>query len=176
MHKQDTLVIRPATASDTDNLAVLSIHVWLDTYAVQGIRRDYSQFVLAEFTPQAYEHMLDDPHTTILVYEHDDILQGFAVLKDATQCPNHTATIELTKLYVHAKWQGQGIGKALLEKTKAKASLEGYVELSLIVFADNTRAITLYEHSGFNRVKNIELEPHHLIPHEGGCILMKCAL
>ena len=108
-------MIRSATASDTDNLAVLSIHVWLDTYAVQGIRRDYSQFVLAEFTPQAYEHMLDDPHTTILVYEHDDILQGFAVLKDAAPCPNHTATIELTKLYVHAKWQGQGIGRALLE-------------------------------------------------------------
>ncbi len=71
---------------------------------------------------------------------------------------------------------GIGVGKELLRQTKIKASSEGYGELSLIVFSDNTRAIGLYEHNGFERVKNIELEQHKLIPHEGGCILMKCAL
>ncbi|WP_027951145.1 GNAT family N-acetyltransferase [Haliea salexigens] len=82
----------------------------------------------------------------------------------------------LDAMSVEEKYRGLGIGKALLEKTKVKASSEGYSELSLIVFADNTRAINLYEHSGFKRVKNIELQPHHLIPHEGGCILMNCVL
>lgn len=82
----------------------------------------------------------------------------------------------LDAMSVEENYRGAGIGKALLEKTKVKASSEGYSELSLIVFADNTRAINLYERSGFKRVKNIELEPHKLIPHEGGCILMKCAL
>lgn len=77
---------------------------------------------------------------------------------------------------VEEKYRGAGIGKEFLEKMKVKASSEGYAELSLIVFAENTREITLYERGGFKRVKNIELEPHKLIPHEGGCILMKCAL
>jgi len=95
-------------------------------------------------------------------------------------CEFYSSRVEgsyfLDAMSVEEKYRGLGIGKALLEKTKAKASIEGYVELSLIVFADNTRAITLYEHSGFRRVKNVELEPHHLIPHEGGCILMNCPL
>ena len=82
----------------------------------------------------------------------------------------------LDAMSVEEKYRGAGIGKALLERTKVKACSEGYAELSLIVFADNTRAIGLYEHNGFERVKNIELEPHKLIPHEGGCILMKCSL
>lgn len=82
----------------------------------------------------------------------------------------------LDAMGVEEKYRGLGIGKALLEKTKVKARSEGYAELSLIVFADNTKAINLYEHSGFKSVKSIELQSHHLIPHEGGCILMNCAL
>ena len=82
----------------------------------------------------------------------------------------------LDAMCVDEMCKGKGIGKALLEQTKIKASSEDYRELSLIVFADNTRAISLYEHNGFEGVKNTELEQHKLIPHEGGCILMKCAL
>ena len=82
----------------------------------------------------------------------------------------------LDAMCVDEMCKGKGIGKAFLEQTKIKASSEDYRELSLIVFADNTRAISLYEHNGFEGVKNIELEQHKLIPHEGGCILMKCAL
>ena len=82
----------------------------------------------------------------------------------------------LDAMCVDEMCKGKRIGKALLEQTKIKGSSEDYRELSLIVFADNTRAISLYEHNGFEGVKNIELEQHKLIPHEGGCILMKCAL
>ncbi|WP_444916886.1 GNAT family N-acetyltransferase [Microbulbifer sp. JMSA003] len=64
-----------------------------------------------------------------------------------------------------------GIGKALLERTKSKAIGEGYSELSLIVFSDNTAAIHLYEYRGFTGIKSIKLEPHKLISHDGGCIL-----
>lgn len=82
----------------------------------------------------------------------------------------------LDAMCVDEMYQGAGIGKSLLEHTKINASSEGYNELSLIVFADNTRAIKLYEKQGFKSIKNIQLEPHKLIPHEGGCLLMKCAL
>ncbi|MDY6955817.1 MAG: GNAT family N-acetyltransferase [Pseudomonadota bacterium] len=65
-----------------------------------------------------------------------------------------------------------GIGKELLERTKSKASNEGYGHLSLIVFSDNVVAIDLYKNHGFKVVKNINLEPHDLLPHNGGCLLM----
>ena len=82
----------------------------------------------------------------------------------------------LDAMSVDEDYRGKGIGKTLLDQTKDKARTEGFTELSLIVFADNTTAINLYEQSGFKRVKSIKLEAHELIPHEGGCILMVCDL
>ena len=77
---------------------------------------------------------------------------------------------------VYEKYRKKGIGKSLIEHTKRKALDEGYDELSLIVFSDNTNAIKFYNDNEFEYVKSIDLKPHKLIPHDGGCILMKCAL
>lgn len=82
----------------------------------------------------------------------------------------------LDAISVYEKYRKKGVGKSLLEYTKKKAIDEGYKELSLIVFSDNENAIKLYKDNGFEYVKSIDLKPHELIPHEGGCILMKCAL
>ena len=72
--------------------------------------------------------------------------------------------------------RGQGVGTRLISLTKKKALDAGFKLLSLIVFADNTNARRLYEHCGFEGVQHIELEPHALIPHEGGCFLMRCEI
>lgn len=108
-------MIRTAKTSDIDNLVVLSIQVWMDTYAIQGIRHEYSQFVLAEFSHQAFEQLLNNPQVTLLLDEKDGVLRGYAALNTSSPCPVYSADIELSRLYVHAKWQGLGIGRALLQ-------------------------------------------------------------
>ena len=82
----------------------------------------------------------------------------------------------LDALCVDKKFRGKGIGTQLIELTKRKAKDEGYLVLSLMVFADNLEAQRLYKHNGFKTVKNIDIKPHELIPHEGGCLLMKANL
>lgn len=82
----------------------------------------------------------------------------------------------LDAIAVDNKYRQKGIGKALLERTRKKALDEGYSELSLIVFADNKTAISFYNANSFKYVKAIDLKSHKLIPHESGCILMKCPL
>ncbi|AWF81117.1 GNAT family N-acetyltransferase [Microbulbifer sp. A4B17] len=78
----------------------------------------------------------------------------------------------LDAICVDESHRGFGIGSSLLKHTKEKASSEGYSKLSLIVFADNTRAVNFYEKQGFNVVKNIKLECHKLLSYDGGCLLM----
>jgi ribosomal protein S18 acetylase RimI-like enzyme len=68
----------------------------------------------------------------------------------------------------------QGVGTRLISLTRQKALDAGFKLLSLVVFADNTNARRLYEHYGFEVVEKIDLKPHELIPHEGGCFLMRC--
>ena len=48
--------------------------------------------------------------------------------------------------------------------------------LSLIVFADNAPALSLYKSLGFETVQAIKLEGNQFIPHQGGCLLLACKL
>ena len=70
----------------------------------------------------------------------------------------------------------RGIGEKLISLTKKKAIKNGFNVLSLIVFADNTLAIPLYERTGFKVAKKVELRRNKFINHEKGCFLMKCEI
>jgi ribosomal protein S18 acetylase RimI-like enzyme len=79
----------------------------------------------------------------------------------------------LDTLCVEEEFRGKGIGGELISLTEKKAKENSYDALSLIVFADNTAAQRLYKRCGFEIVEKVKLESHQLIPHEGGCFLMK---
>lgn len=77
---------------------------------------------------------------------------------------------------VDKEHRNKGIGEKLLEKTIEKAHNEGFSLLSLIVFADNQKAIKFYVEHGFTTVRKVELKQDPLIPHQGGCLLMRAAI
>jgi GNAT superfamily N-acetyltransferase len=78
----------------------------------------------------------------------------------------------LDALCVDERYRNQGIGGKLIDLTAARARQEGFSSLSLITFRDNASARRLYQKKGFSVVKPVELKPHLLIPHQGGCLLM----
>lgn len=82
----------------------------------------------------------------------------------------------LNALCVDERFRGKGIGTQLIALTKKKAKEEGFKALSLMVLADNTDAQRLYARCGFKTVAAVELKSHDLIPHEGGCLLLKCEI
>lgn len=82
----------------------------------------------------------------------------------------------LNALCVDGQFRGKGIGTRLISLTQQKARENGFNALSLMVLADNTDAQRLYTRYGFKTVKVVELDPHDLIPHEGGCLLLKCEI
>ncbi len=82
----------------------------------------------------------------------------------------------LNALCVDERFRGKGIGTQRITLTKKKAKEEGFKALSLMVLADNTDAHRLYVRCGFKTVESVELKSHELIPHEGGCLLMKCEI
>lgn len=82
----------------------------------------------------------------------------------------------LNALSVKFEYRRQGIGKRLIEKVKQKAKTEGFASVSLIVWADNIPAISLYAGLGFEEIKHIEIGFHPSIPHLGGAKLMNCQI
>lgn len=71
-----TLVFRPACASDTLSLSVLAMQVYLDTYAVHGIRDAIARDVLRSFPEQAFAAAIADAQTRLWVAERDAHLIG----------------------------------------------------------------------------------------------------
>ncbi len=81
----------------------------------------------------------------------------------------------LDALCVNERYRNIGIGRELIIRTAHKAKKEKFSALSLLVFADNKTAVRLYRKTGFEIEKRVRLEPHPLLPHKGGCLLMKYA-
>ena len=82
----------------------------------------------------------------------------------------------LDALCVIESHRRRGIGEKLISLTKQKAIANGYNALSLIVFADNVLARSLYQHTGFEVVQKVELRGNKFIKHQDGCLLMKCEI
>lgn len=79
----------------------------------------------------------------------------------------------LDALCVDQSLRGNGIGGKLISLTEEKGKQSGFDTLSLVVFADNTAAISVYRRHGFEIVAPVELNSHERIPHKDGCFLMK---
>ena len=85
-------------------------------------------------------------------------------------------SLYIDTLCVDENFRGSGIGGELISLTRQKALEQGLDSLSLIALADNTNAHRLYFRCGFEIVSDVEMEPHELIPHEGGAYLMRCSV
>jgi GNAT superfamily N-acetyltransferase len=78
----------------------------------------------------------------------------------------------LNALAVDSAYRGHGTGARLLAWAEDRAREEGYVRLSLHVWADNTDALAFYRARGFVVVGNAAVAEHPRLRHRGGSVLM----
>lgn len=136
------------------SLAVLSIQVWLDTYATAGIRPALAHHALEAFTPERCLAWLTAGDTPMLLAWRDHHLLGYARLDLAATCPvTGVAGAELATLYVQRHAAGQGVGSALLAQAgELAAALTGSQRLWLTVYAGNAAARAFYARRGWREV------------------------
>ncbi|BCE00834.1 GNAT family N-acetyltransferase [Marinicellulosiphila megalodicopiae] len=154
-------MIREANKNDALNLAALSIQVWLNTYAVDGVRNEISKYVIHRFTEHYFLDQLNQNNLKTLVFVEDDLLLGYITIDldahyiDVTQV-DITQGYEITTLYVQSQFKGKGIGKKLLGQVQTQFGNTCW--LTAWVFNEN--AIGFYKHIGFKDIgmKHFELE------------------
>jgi ribosomal-protein-alanine N-acetyltransferase len=135
-----------------------------DTSSVEGlsIRQAVRADLLAVFRiekavfPQpwpfaSFEQFVGEPGFLVAVRE--DAVVGYAV---ADVTPNHGRDIgHLKDIAVHPRVQGEGIGRALLERVLFTLSVEGAHVVKLEVREGNEPAQSLYDDVGFRRVRRV---------------------
>lgn len=137
--------IRTAVKSDSANLAALSLQVWLDTYAVEGIRDKISDYALSAFTPSNFSDLIAAASHDILLYTENDHLVGFVAVNLTSEFESPKNGYEVATLYVSAHFQGKGIGKALL-----KALIKRYgAPFWLATWCQNSGGLDFYRHLKF---------------------------
>lgn len=145
--------ISPAVVSDAGNLATLAIQVWLDTYAVYGIRQAFSNYVWDELSPAKFEKKLKDKSIIILKMVENSHLTGFAEIHFASPCPAAPEiTTELEKIYIHQNFTGKKLGVKLLEFIGNEFKKREIQEFWLSVYENNERAIRFYKKNGFEEI------------------------
>jgi len=109
--------IRDATHHDATTLAVLSIQVWLTTYAKEGVKTEYADFVINTFNTSSILNDINNPEKIILVAEQAGVLQGYLLANKKSYYQGQPEFgYEVERLYVDAQFKGRGIGKALLQR------------------------------------------------------------
>ncbi|MBC3917598.1 GNAT family N-acetyltransferase [Undibacterium sp. CY18W] len=145
--------VRKAVAADAPALTVLILQVWLDTYAVHGIRPAIAGYVLDELTLARTSAYLAQAHTHILLAEADQHLVGYCQTTSGKPGPQSTIPdaeqAEVDHLYVHPRFFGHGIGQRLLADAELALQAQGIKQAWLSVWVGNARALQFYPRAAY---------------------------
>ena len=143
--------LRPAEPADAPCLGVLSMQVFLETYAPHGIRPDLAREVLQKHSPEATAAALARADQRLIVAERDGHLLGFAHWRPgaAHEGVADDRPAELFRLYVLQRFAGSGLGTRLLRAAEAAAAASGAETMWLTAWAGNTRALAFYPRRGY---------------------------
>jgi len=145
--------IRPASVDDAKLLTDLAYTTFWDAFAhhPKNAPDDLAHYMRQAFTIEQITEELVDPKSLFLIAEIDGEPAGYAKLIFDSSEPEVIAEwpVELSRLYSHQKFLGQGVGQALMDACFDKAKETGRDVMWLGVWEYNPRAQRFYEKNGF---------------------------
>ncbi|MDN3617281.1 GNAT family N-acetyltransferase [Vibrio gallaecicus] len=146
-------MVREATKDDCVKLAALSIKVWLDTYAREGIKTEYAEYVLSTFTATYFFEILDTTKYRVFVSEEQEVIQGYVMVNLESHYQTSGNGFEVEKLYVDNTFKGKGLGRKLLNEVENQLGNKYW----LYTWVEN-ESNGFYEHLGLSRIGLLTFE------------------
>lgn len=153
--------IRSAAPSDLDSIVEVFRACWNISY--QDL---LPSTVREDMTIEAAKNMWSGavqphPDRSTLIAEIEGKVVGIARFGID---PENDNSGHLFSLYIHPRYSGQGIGRALLQETIKQVREKGFTSQSLWVFKDNENAKKLYLSESFTPSGEIRTDPRWQIP------------
>jgi ribosomal protein S18 acetylase RimI-like enzyme len=150
------ILIRQATTEDAQILTDLAYTTFWDAFAhhPKNAPDDLANYMRQAFSLEQIAAELADEKHIFLITEIDGETAGYAKIIIDNIEPGITATrpIELSRLYSHQKFLGQGVGQTLMDACFDRALEENRDVMWLGVWEFNPRAQRFYEKNGFRIV------------------------
>jgi ribosomal protein S18 acetylase RimI-like enzyme len=147
MSTRHSFTVRPATSSDA--AAVLALVPRLRAFQASSTLRSPEALDAGEQRTLQRFFGANPAGTFLWVAEEQGTVVGMAYAERATDYFTQESHGHLGILAVAEHAEGRGIGKALLETVERWSRDAGFRFLSLNVFADNARAIGVYEKAAY---------------------------
>jgi ribosomal protein S18 acetylase RimI-like enzyme len=148
--------IRQAAPEDAKLLTDLAYTTFWDAFAhhPKNAPDDLAHYMRQAFSVEKIAEELTDPKSLFLIAEVDSEPAGYAKLIFESTEPEIIAEwpVELSRLYSHQKFLGQGVGQALMDACFDRAKEAGRDVIWLGVWEYNPRAQRFYEKNGFRLV------------------------
>ncbi len=148
--------IRLADSGDAPAIADIHVSAWQRAYRGHVPQSSLDQLSVEQHRKEWFEHLdgrRPDREWVWMATSGGNAL-GFAFVEPSQDCDLRVdgvdkAVAELVAIYVRPNAWGQGVGRALIEKSSQAAADAGFNALSLWVLETNRRARRLYHHLGF---------------------------
>jgi [ribosomal protein S18]-alanine N-acetyltransferase len=127
---------RNAREADVDVLAEIGFRAWEKAMEAIGEMTDMRDSARSAFLNFAQSSWL-----TISVIEHNGYVSGWAAREHLDEL--------ISDFWIDPQYQGQGLGKALLEEVEAEILRQGFETARVETHAQNSEAIGFFEKHGF---------------------------
>ncbi len=139
------IAIRPWQKSDLAALRTITWDSWVSTYSSFIPESDLRSYFDIHYTEASFLSMFDDPFTQVFIAETEDHIAGYVRLF-FNQDENR---LYVPSLYFLPDFQGQGMGRQLLEAAEGYAAKKGVDDLWIGVMVQNRQALVFYRKLGF---------------------------
>lgn len=146
--------LRLGNPSDAVTISALSVQVFLDTYATEGVRPDLAREAFENYSPDAFTGRLAEAGRVFILAEAGSGLLGYAeVLLDPLPAPaGGISGAELVRLYVQPAAQRRGVGRALMSRMEQAVAEAGLASVWLTAWEGNFNARAFYSRLGYSDI------------------------
>lgn len=154
-----SIAITPAMTSDCHLLSVLFKTVYINTYGLEGVTEEFSNFIEQQFAPSKIRADIESKDSQLWIAKYKDNPVGVLQVALANACPiTKVLHPEINKLYLLSRFFGQGIGQQLMKSAESELLQNGYQSAWLWVLASNERAIGFYQKQGYKNIGTADFQ------------------
>lgn len=144
-------VLRKCNLEDFDTVRELSIRTYYETFASLNTEEDMKAYLEEAFNVGKLSRELNDANSEFYFLYYNEKLAGYLKLNEAPSQTdiNDKASLEIERIYVSSKFQGEGLGRYLIEQAINIATERNKQYAWLGVWEKNDKAIRFYKKNGF---------------------------
>ena len=143
--------LKKCTIEDLDVLRELCIRTFYETFAHLNTVEDMQAYLDEAFEINKFRGELNNPNSDFFFLYFNDTLAGYLKLNEALAQTdiNDSSALEVERIYVASEFQGEGLGRYLMEQAITIAIERKKTYAWLGVWEKNEKAIRFYKKNGF---------------------------